>query len=86
MAGLITLRLLPLVQSVVPTVLDPSPEDKVELEGHLNKIVSTLEENALFCASEVETIPGLSVNRPQGAMYIMVRAWRCALPALVCSP
>ena len=37
--------------------------------------------NALYCAAEIAKIPGLSVNRPEGAMYIMVRLEKGAFPA-----
>lgn len=40
-----------------------------------------VQRNALFCAAEVAKIPGLSVNRPEGAMYIMVRLEEGAFPS-----
>lgn len=55
-----------LIQSAVPALLLQTPAD------YHKRIMSSLQESALFVAEEIKSIEGLSCQTPQGAMYIMV--------------
>ncbi|RLN99902.1 hypothetical protein DYB28_000908 [Aphanomyces astaci] len=62
-----------LVQSAIPDILTPAPgsEEEKSLAAFKTKYYSTLEANAQFTLDTLQTIPGLHVVVPQGAMYVM---------------
>lgn len=59
-----------LVQSVVPTLLNP---DNSELNVWKNELRETMRRQAEFMCSELAKCHGLEVLAPQGAMYSMIR-------------
>jgi tyrosine aminotransferase len=70
-----------LVQSVIPTLFQPTPGSAAaqELQEFHNRYVRTLEENAHYVRTRVAEIPGLDVMVPEGAMYAMVSPHTAAL-------
>lgn len=73
-----------LVQSVIPTLLQPAPGSAAEqeLREFHTRYVRTLEENAHYVRTRVAEIPGLNVMVPEGAMYAMVSPSAAVLAAV----
>ena len=63
-----------LVQSTLPAILTPNVAngDAEEMKKHLLGYVSTLEKHGMLTCERLETVEGLRVIRPGGAMYVMV--------------
>lgn len=59
-----------LAQTVVPALLDPLSDDVLEWKQSL---CCKLEQQAFLVSSALESIAGLHVIRPSGAMYALVR-------------
>ena len=63
-----------LAQSVVPSLLAPeSNHMKNTIDRWKNKVRYTLEKQAMILCHELEACAGLSVIKPEGAMYAMVK-------------
>ncbi|OMH80712.1 Tyrosine aminotransferase [Zancudomyces culisetae] len=57
-----------LIQGAIPKILNPT-SDNTNFKAHLNLV---LEKNAKVCEDALSSVEGLTVVKPQGAMYCMV--------------
>ena len=62
-----------LVQSAIPSILDPAEEDAASIETFHADTLAQLEGNASIVYERLKKIEGLTPITPQGAMYVMVK-------------
>jgi len=71
----LTLGANALVQSVIPTVLDPEPgtREAAELKQFKDRYLGELQSNCDFTINALAGVPGIHIVAPQGAMYGMIQ-------------